>query len=68
MGQLLVLPIMDIFDFSIFQIFRLFFFNFPKIWANVEFIPINLIIFKFEVPDVVGLLIFPLPVIVITTM
>ena len=24
----------------------LFLFNFPKIWANVEFIPINLVIFK----------------------
>ena len=35
------------FDFFL-QIFRhfFFFFNFPKIWANVEFILINLITFK----------------------
>jgi hypothetical protein len=32
------------FFFQILEI--LLFFNFPKIWANVEFIPINLIIFK----------------------
>ena len=37
----------DFFSFKILQIFSHFiFFNFPKIWTNVEFIPVNLIIFK----------------------
>ena len=56
----------DVFFFKILQFSDILFFYFPKILANVEFIPINLIIFKAPAVQVwssccTGLTYFPPP-------